>query len=151
MIYRILFLLMLASGTVMAQDLQSLSKWDVKVLKRPAGPENEAELVFSASINKNWKLYSSDFKGDIGPLPTEFIFTGTDAYQLLGEIRPVKPLKAVDPTWDKAYTYFVDKAEFRQTIKVLQKGFRISGTIKGLLCSNADGLCVPFQEPFEVQ
>ena len=151
MIYRVFFLLVMTCGSVAAQDLQNLSKWEVKVSKLPGGAKDEAELVFSASINKNWKLYSSDFKGDIGPLPTEFIFAGTDAYQLVGEIRPVKPLKAVDPTWDKAYSYFVDKAEFRQTIKVVQKGFRISGTIKGLLCSNADGLCVPFKEPFEVQ
>lgn len=151
MIYRILFFLLLASVDVAAQDLQNLSKWAVTVSKPSAGPVDEVEVVFSAAIDKNWKLYSSDFKGDIGPLPTKFIFIRADTYQLVGEVRPIGTLKAVDPTWDKAYTYFVDKAEFRQTVKVVQKGFRISGTIKGLLCSNADGLCVPFKEPFEVQ
>lgn len=151
MIYRILILLLLAAGVAGAQDLQNLSKWEVKVSKPAAKVGEEVEVVFSAAIDKNWKLYSSDFKGDIGPLPTEFVFADADTYKLVGDIRPVKPLKAVDKTWDKAYTYFVDKAEFRQKVKVIKPGFRISGTIKGLLCSNADGLCVPFKESFEVR
>jgi hypothetical protein len=56
----------------------------------------------------------------------------------------------VDPTWDVAYTYFTGKAEFRQRIKMIEKGGVVKGTIKGLLCSSKDGICVPFEESFQV-
>lgn len=150
MTYRILMLVLCCAGSVLGQDLKDISRWKVSLSKTGAKAGEQVEVVFSADIDKNWKLYSSDFKGDIGPLPTEFAFNPNNAYQLVGDIQAVKPLKAVDPTWDKAYTYFVDKAEFRQTIRVAKAGGKVSGTIKGLLCSNADGLCVPFKESFEV-
>lgn len=150
MIYRVILLVLCCAGGALAQNLKDISRWTVSLSKTSAKPGEQVEVVFSAAINKNWKLYSSDFKGDIGPLPTEFAFNENSAYQLVGDIKAVKPLKAVDPTWDKAYTYFTDKAEFRQTIKVAKAGGKVSGTIKGLLCSSEDGLCVPFKESFEV-
>ena len=150
MIYRVLLFVLCCSGSVFGQNLKDISHWEVRFSKSDAKPGEQVEVVFSANIDKNWKLYSSDFKGDIGPLPTEFAFKPDKAYQLVGDIRPVKPLRAVDPTWDKAYTYFTDKAEFRQTIKVAKARGKVSGTIKGLLCSSEDGLCVPFKESFEV-
>ena len=151
MIYRILMAVLCCTGSVFSQDLKDISHWKVSLSKTGAKPGEQIEIVFSADINKNWKLYSSDFKGDIGPLPTEFAFNPNNGYQLVGDVRAVKPLKAVDPTWDKAYTYLVGKAEFRQTIRLARSGGKVSGTIKGLLCSNEDGLCVPFKESFEVQ
>jgi hypothetical protein len=150
MIYKIFMLVLCCSGNVFSQNLKDISHWKVSFAKSDPKPGEQVEVVFSADIDKNWKLYSSDFKGDIGPLPTEFVFDKNNAYQLVGDIRAVKPLKAVDPTWDKAYTYFTDKAEFRQTVKLARGGSKVSGTIKGLLCSSEDGLCVPFKESFEV-
>ncbi len=38
----------------------------------------------------------------------------------------------------------------RRGLKLTRAGGKVSGTIKGLLCSNEDGLCVPFKETFEV-
>lgn len=147
---RFLLLFILVSAKLLAQDAEEISKWNVSVSNKNAKAGEEVELVFSATIDKNWKLYSSDFKNEIGPLPTEFQFGETDDYKLVGKIEPVKPKKTVDPTWDVAYTYFVDKAEFRQKIKLTQKDFVVKGTIKGLLCSSKDGLCIPFQESFQV-
>ncbi|WP_353719763.1 protein-disulfide reductase DsbD domain-containing protein [Dyadobacter sp. 676] len=152
MIYKILLLLLCCcAGSVFGQDLKDISRWKVNLSKTDAKPGEQVEVVFSADIDKNWKLYSSDFKGGIGPLPTEFAFDPNNAYQLVGDITAVKPLKAVDPTWDKAYTYFIDKAEFRQRIRLTKAGGKVSGTIKGLLCSSENGLCVPFKESFEVR
>jgi hypothetical protein len=148
---RLLFFLLLISFQVAAQEKADISKWNVSVSKKNAKAGDEVEVIFSASIDKNWKLYSSDFKNDIGPIPTEFKFSETDSYQLLGGIKPVQPKKTVDPTWDVAYTYFTEKAEFRQKIKLSKKDFVVKGTIKGLLCSNEDGLCIPFQESFQIK
>ncbi len=146
----ILFLALLTSLTTSAQDATDISKWKVALSNASAKPGEEVELIFSAAIDKNWKLYSSDFKNDIGPLPTEFQFSEGNSYKLLGGITPVQPKKTTDPTWDVAYTYFTEKAEFRQKIKLTKKDFVVKGTIKGLLCSNVDGVCIPFRESFQV-
>ncbi|WP_221391476.1 protein-disulfide reductase DsbD domain-containing protein [Dyadobacter sp. NIV53] len=147
---KFLLFFLLLSVKIQAQDAGEISKWDISVSNKEAKAGEEIELVFLASIDKNWKLYSSDFRNDIGPLPTEFRFAETDGYNLVGKIEPVKPKKTVDPTWDVAYTYFLEKAEFRQKIKLTRKDFIVKGTIKGLLCSNEDGICIPFQKSFQV-
>ena len=150
MLIRIALVFLLISNFVFAQENDNISKWTVKLSKPAAKAGDEVEILFLASIDKNWKLYSSDFKGEIGPLPTEFKFDENAAYQLIGDITPINPKKTVDPTWDVAYTYFTEKAEFRQKIRLKKGDFAINGTIKGLLCSNEDGLCVPFTETFRV-
>ncbi|MCF2498919.1 protein-disulfide reductase DsbD domain-containing protein [Dyadobacter chenhuakuii] len=147
---QLFFLFLLTSVNVFAQEPSDISKWNVSVSSKNAKAGEEVELIFSASIDKNWKLYSSDFKNEIGPLPTEFKFVETDSYQLIGTINPIQPKKTTDPTWDVQYTYFTEKAQFRQKIKVSKNGFNVAGTIKGLLCSNEDGLCIPFQESFRI-
>ncbi|MBE9463973.1 protein-disulfide reductase DsbD domain-containing protein [Dyadobacter subterraneus] len=138
------------STLAFGQKDKDISKWKVTVSNTAAASGQEVEVIFSADINENWKLYSSDFKGDIGPLPTQFVFEKNEAYKLVGEITPVKPKKTTDPTWDVAYTYFTEKAEFRQKIKLVKKDYIVKGTIKGLLCSSVDGICVPFEESFQV-
>ncbi|GLU53424.1 protein-disulfide reductase DsbD domain-containing protein [Dyadobacter frigoris] len=149
--FRILITIFVFVSTfALGQKDKDISRWKVTVSNTTAIPGQELELIFSADINENWKLYSSDFKGDIGPLPTKFGFEKNEAYKLVGEITPVKPKKTIDPTWDVAYTYFTEKAEFRQKIKLVKKDYIVKGTIKGLLCSSKDGICVPFEESFQV-
>ncbi len=149
--YPILIIIFVFFSTLgFSQKDKDISKWKVTVSNAAATSGQEVEVIFSADIDENWKLYSSDFKGDIGPLPTKFAFERNEAYKLVGEITPVKPKKTVDPTWDVAYTYFTEKAEFRQKIKLVKKDYIVKGTIKGLLCSSKDGICVPFEEFFQV-
>ncbi len=54
-----------------------------------------AELVFTAAIQKDWYLYSTDFDPDLGPLVTTFTFKLNETYQLIGKIKPVNPKKEV--------------------------------------------------------
>jgi hypothetical protein len=150
MIIRIIFFLLLTSFTVYAQESKDITKWHVSVSDKNAKAGDEVELIFSAQIGKDWKLYSSDFKNDIGPLPTEFDIDTSDSFGIIGEVSAINPKKTVDPTWDVAYTYFLEKGEFRQKIKVNNTGYVVKGTIKGLLCSSVDGLCIPFQESFQI-
>ena len=146
---KILLFVTLVSSSVFAQETKNISHWIVSI-PNTGKVGQEVDVVFSATIDQDWKLYSSDFKGDIGPLPTEFQFEDIKGYQLVGNITAIDPLKTIDPTWDVAYTYFLGKAEFRQKIKVVKQNTAVKGTIKGLLCNNKDGICVPFQETFQV-
>ncbi|KAA9349587.1 protein-disulfide reductase DsbD domain-containing protein [Larkinella humicola] len=144
-------ILLFVSTVACAQEAADITKWNVRLSKPTAKPGEVVDIIFSATINDTWKLYSSDFASDIGPLPTEFNFDKATSYALVGSVQAIHPKKTVDPAWDQPYTYFAKKAEFRQRVKVLTTGYQVKGTIKGLLCSSKNGLCIPFSEPFSVQ
>lgn len=147
----VLGLLLLTVPQAFSQEAADLVKWNVRFSTPNAQAGQEVTLVFSATIQDEWKLYSSDFSSDIGPLPTEFNFDKAASYALVGSVQAINPRKTVDPAWDKPYTYFAKKAEFRQRIKPLSTPYTVKGTIRGLLCSSKNGVCIPFSEPFAVK
>ena len=122
--------------------------------KAPAGLPDELEagdefdLVFTAKLGKDWVMYSSDFKGDIGPQPTAFYFEPDDSFEVVGDITPVSPKRKKDRVWETDIAYFAQKAEFRQHIRLKKADYRITGVIKGQLCSEKNGVCVPFERFF---
>ncbi|HYD83843.1 MAG TPA: protein-disulfide reductase DsbD domain-containing protein, partial [Opitutus sp.] len=95
-------------------------------------------------------LYSSDFKADIGPLPTAFTFEPSSGAAPVGEVRAINPKRKKDRTWDTEFTYFENTAEFRQPLRVAKSGFTLRGTIKGQLCNERDGTCSLFEQPLEI-
>lgn len=109
---------------------------------------DEFDLVFTARLGKEWLLYSSDFKGDVGPQPTAFYFEPDDSFEPVGEVKPVAPKRKKDRVWETDVSYFTQKAEFRQRIRLLKPDYRVSGVIKGQLCSEKNGVCVPFERLF---
>ncbi len=132
---------------VSAQVLQP-AKWTYQVTKKQVKAGETAELVFTAAIQKDWYLYSTDFDPDLGPLVTTFTFKLNETYQLIGKIKPVNPKKKFDATWDGEYTYFTGRGEFRQTVKILKPNPRIEGEIEYQVCSEVDGKCIPGTEDF---
>jgi thiol:disulfide interchange protein DsbD len=109
-------------------------------------PGETVELVLTAKIAPHHILYSSDFKADIGPQPTEFIFETSEAVTPSGPVRAIGPKKKKDRTWDTEFTYFETTGEFRQLVRVAAKSFTIRGVIKGQLCNEQDGTCTLFEE-----
>jgi thiol:disulfide interchange protein DsbD len=111
----------------------------------------EIELIFNVTIDDDWYLYSSDFDRDCGPMVTTFTFQEGENYELIDEIVPVNPKKKFDEIFECDYTYFVESAQFRQKIRVIQ----VSGMIKGFyeyqVCTDVDGRCIPFDDEFEFQ
>ncbi len=106
------------------------------------------DLIFNASIDEDWYLYSSDFDPDLGPMVTEFIFEPDPSYELVGGIKPVNPKKKYDELWEGDITYFAGKGQFRQTVRVLSENFKVSGSYSYQVCSDIDGKCIPFEEDF---
>jgi len=47
---------------------------------------NEAELIFKATIEKNWHLYSQDIP-DGGPIKTSFFFNKIEGFEFIDEIK----------------------------------------------------------------
>lgn len=137
-----------ASAKLEAQILQP-AKWKTEVSAKAVNIGDEIDLIFFVDLQKDWYIYSTDFDPDLGPMVTEFNFKPNASYELVGEIRPVNPKKKYDDLWEGEYTYFDEKGEFRQTIKVLQKNLIIEGNYAYQVCTDIDGKCIPFDDEFK--
>jgi len=124
------------------------ARWEFKTSTEDYKTGDEIDLIFSASIDPNWYLYSSDFDPELGPLVTTFNFTENPSYEIVGKIKPVNPLSKYDSIFEGEYTYFKKHGEFRQTIKVLKSDLSVTGSIDYQVCSDVDGKCIPFEEDF---
>jgi thiol:disulfide interchange protein len=124
------------------------AKWHLKVSKEEVKVGDTVDLIFSVDIQKDWYLYSSDFEPDQGPMVTTFSFVPHKGYELVGGIKPVNPKKKFDEMFEMDITYFTGKAEFRQTIKVLDAKPVIKGTYAYQVCTDVEGKCIPFDDDF---
>src|SRR5687768_10766552 len=66
----------------MAQVRQP-AKWHFSAVPRGG---SEASLMFTASLEEGWHIYSQ-FIGKDGPLPTTVTFIHSDDYALIGKVR----------------------------------------------------------------
>jgi hypothetical protein len=107
------------------------------------------ELIFQADIIDGWYLYSSDFDPDLGPVVATFSFAPNDSYELVGEIKPIGSKSKEDKLiWMGTYTYFTEKAEFRQKVKILKNNPEIKVKINAQVCSDESGKCIPILQQF---
>jgi len=107
----------------------------------------EVELIFRATIDKTWHLYSQETKTD-GPLPTTFIFEESNKYQKVGKVSEPAGKEEYDPVFEMEVKYFNDEAIFKQKIKVLSKeDFILKGVVEFQACD--DKACIFDDEDFE--
>jgi thiol:disulfide interchange protein len=125
-------------------------KWSAKPSKTDLKLGEEIEITFTAEIDKDWYLYSSDFSEDLGPTVTTFEFKNDPNYIVVGKIKPIKPKKKYDETWGGEVTYFIDKGEFKQVIKIVGKEVKISASVNYQTCNDNVGKCIPGDEDFEL-
>ncbi|MBB6002708.1 sulfite exporter TauE/SafE family protein [Arcicella rosea] len=71
------------------------------------------------------------------------------SFEYDGKITPVSPLKKLDKNWGFEVTYFKDKAEFRTKVRIVEHALDIFGGIKGQLCNDKKGICIPFEQKFQ--
>ncbi len=146
----LLFILLAGILSAQAQVLRP-NKWTFALSQSDFKPGDEIELIFKATIDPGWHLYSSDFDPELGPMVTEVVFEPNDTYELVGGLRAINPLKGYDEIFEGEYTYFAGTGEFRQTIKVLKEDLHFSGSINYQVCTDTDGRCIPFEDDFDQQ
>lgn len=139
------------SAVAMVSQAQILepSKWSFELSESKVEVGDEIDLVFRATIDPKWYLYSSDFDPDLGPKVTTFIFDENKSYELIGGVKPIGPEEKYDEIFEGNVTFFKGTGEFRQTIKVLQPEVTVAGIIDYQVCSDIDGRCIPFEQDFE--
>jgi len=125
--------------------------WKYTVNPSSVAVGQEIELILTAEIEDGWYLYSSDFDPNLGPIVTAITFKKNDTFEAVGALKAIKPKRKFDDIWGGEVSYFTEKAEFRQKIKVLKEKPSIEGTIEYQTCTIKDGACVPGEQDFSVQ
>lgn len=141
----LLFTLIIFTGFASAAPrLENHTKWNFGFSKTEVKVGEEVELIFTALIDKNWYMYSSDLDPKlIGPIPASFNFTSNSTYKLIGTIRPIHPKHRFDEVWGGEISIFENRAEFRQKIKILSPNPIIKGTYSYVHCIvDGDGRCI---------
>ena len=100
----------------------------------------EYNLVFTASIEDHWHLYSQ-FIEDDGPLPTTFTFFESDDYELIGTTQEGETIEEFDPNFDMTLQYFEHEAVFSQKVKALGKDVKVNGELMFMVCDETQ--CLP--------
>lgn len=134
-----LFLLIgvLFSLQVSAQILEPV-KWSYGVKELP---NDEAELLFTANIDKTWHLYSQNLPATAIELPLVFEFNKNAKYKLIGVVAEPAGVKVYDEDAKADIKSFVGKVVFKQKVKKLSKdAFAVTGSLDGQACQ--DGKCV---------
>ena len=129
-------LLILFATSLLAQQLDP-AKWKYTV--KETSP-TEAELIFTATIEEGWHLYSQ-YTDPAGPLPLVFEFDKSTDYELVGKVREPKPHEVNDPLFGCIVKSFEGVVTFRQKVKrISDKDFTIKGVLSYQMCNN--GSCI---------
>jgi len=131
-----------ASVAALAQ-IKEPAKWTYAPSSASVGAGSEVELIFKATIQSGWHLYSTEFPCEDGPMKAVFSFVPHASYKLAGAPVSVNPIGRHDDTFDCDVKYFSNTGEFRQKIKVQSLPLKISGELEYQVCSEASGQCIP--------
>lgn len=105
--------------------------------------EQEYDLVFKATVDDGWYIYSQFLDGDDGPEPTTFNYTENDNFSLVGKTKEEGPYrsKEYDKFFDMDLIKFKKEATFTQRIKVKDPKKAIDGFLMFMTCE--EGRCLP--------
>ena len=110
--------------------------------------DTEAEVVFTATIDKGWHVYSTDLE-DGGPISATFNVDNKSGVELVGKLKPVgKEVATFDKLFEMKVRYFENTAKFVQKVKFTGGAYAIEGYLEYGACD--DESCLPpTQVPFK--
>lgn len=101
----------------------------------------EVEIVFTASIEQGWHVYSTEL-GDGGPISATFNTDKLTGAQLDGKLRPVgKEVSSFDKLFEMNVRYFEHNAQFVQKLKLTGGNYQITGYLEYGACNDEN--CLP--------
>lgn len=138
------FFLLLFAMMVQAQ-IQDPVKFKSEWKTLPGG---EAEVVFTASIDKGWHVYSTDLD-DGGPISATFNVERLSGVETVGKLRPAgKEISAFDRLFEMKVRYFEHTARFVQKLKLTGSTYQVEGYLEYGAC-NDENCLPPTQVPFK--
>lgn len=130
-------------------QIQKHAQWTYTFSKNEVKQGDVVDLVFTAVLDKDWYIYSSDFDPELGPMLTTFTYTKNKSFELVGKLKPQNPKTKYEEIWGGNVKFFDGKAVFKQTIKILSDNPVIKGSSEYQTCSHTSGTCVPGGDDFE--
>lgn len=101
----------------------------------------EAEIIFNATIDKGWHVYSTEL-GDGGPISATFNIDKIEGVEIVGKLTPSgNEINETDPIFGMKVRYFKDKATFTQKIKITDSNYSIKGYLEYGACNDEN--CLP--------
>ncbi len=131
-------LLLFPTFQINAQILEPV-KWSFSSNKLS---DNEYELVFKATIDYKWHLYSQDIP--MSPPATTFHFDKNDKVELEGKVTEDTSavIQEYDPNFEMELKFYANQAVFKQKVKVLSaETTTLKGSLEFMCCD--DTKCLP--------
>lgn len=148
-LYSLLFLCF-TIGMLQAQ-IQEPVKFKTELKKLS---DTEAEIVFTATIDEGWHVYSTEL-GDGGPISATFNVDSKSGIELVGKLKPVgKEVAVFDKLFEMDVRYFEKTAQFSQKIQFTGGAYAIEGYLRFGACNDENCLPptdVPFKYSGEVK
>ena len=139
----LLCLLPIAAFSQMASPV----KWNIKIEK---GNDNTGIVVFSATIDKGWHLYSTDLP-EGGPIPTSVKWEDLKNVELVSDLVADKaPYEEMDMNFNMKLRWWTDNIVLRQKVKFINgNDYTITGYVRFMVCN--DQTCLsPQNEEFNL-
>lgn len=135
---KLTLLLLLLAGSINAQ-IKNPVKWKIEYKENG---NNVYDIIFNATIEEGWHLYDLGPYND-GPNPTQFYFDESKSYKRVGNVKMlIQPKVEFDEMFQMKIGYFLNRAQFAQSIQVLSKdSVTVKGYVEWMVCDN--GSCLP--------
>ena len=138
---------MISASSVYSQMIEPV-KWTFEFKKTDDG---QYELIFTANIEENWRLFSQDLSSDdpeaILPIPLSFGFENNKNVELIGKVESQSRLyKEYDPNFELTLGVYKKEAIFVQRVEVNKKT-SLTGYLEFM--SAKDEQCMLLQVDFE--
>ncbi len=102
---------------------------------------DEAEILFTGTIDKGWHVYSTDL-GDGGPISATFNVEKISGAEVVGKLKPVgKEISSFDKLFEMQVRYFENTAQFVQKLKLTGGAYQVEGYLEYGACNDEN--CLP--------
>ncbi|MCR5513380.1 MAG: thiol:disulfide interchange protein, partial [Prevotella sp.] len=102
---------------------------------------NEGEIVFSATVDNGWHVYSTDMGND-GPISATFNVVKMEGVETVGKLQPRgNVIKQYDKMFDMELRFFEKKAQFVQKVRFTKPHYIIDCYLEYGACN--DEMCLP--------
>lgn len=101
----------------------------------------EGEIIFSATIEKKWHIYSQR-PTDVGPIPTSFTIAPNANFELKGKVEEEDAHEEFVAAFDAKVFVFSGTAVFKQkVIRKNNKSFTVNTSLEFMTCNDVQ--CLP--------
>jgi len=116
-------------------------QWDIEIYE--SEKEGHAELVFHASVDEGWHVYSQNLDNNDGPLPTYFEIQLPEGITRDSLVNECEPLVEYDPNFMMDLKFFENEVYFWTTLNLanVSDTDSLSGMLNYMVCNET--MCLP--------